>query len=719
MSTRNPDWDPLDPINHGDPTAVHARLREKCPVAWSDRFGGFYALTRYEDVTRVALDVATFTSAQKTPIPDAVGPERPPRAPVEVDPPVHTHFRDLLNRYFTPDYIRRLEPVIRRTARELLRRCVSLGETDAVASFTFFMPIRVQCTFLGISVEDAEMIKAVVNRVIEAAAAENKAAQKEANDELYDYIYKVVATRRKSSYDPNDVISALIHEPVGGRMLTDDDVAGTIRLFLQAGHGTTTNALGSVIRHLASNPLDQKRLRDDPKLIPQAIEEILRAWTPVRMVGRKTTRDMDIAGTLIPKGSRVALMVSAANRDASIFEDADRVNFDRKPNRHIAFGYGVHRCVGAALARSQLCIAVEELLSLTDDFVLAGEPEFSTWTHLGPSKLPVKFVPHSLDTSATVIRAGHKELLLAIAAVTPLAERVVELELRDQAGAILPEWTAGAHIDLVLPGEISRSYSLVGDLHDRKCWRIAVLHELAGRGGSAAIHKMNVGDRLRVRLPRNNFPLETAPGYHFFASGIGITPILPMIEAAKAQGVSWRLDYVGRRRDTLAYLDRITSFSQAELHFTTEAGRPDLEALIAQSDQNTTIYGCGSQGFLLALEEAAMRAGRIIHVEWFAPRPGARQGAVGSHESFIVRLERSNIELEVLPGQSIIDACAEAGVMIPSSCFEGTCGSCLSRVLEGIPDHRDSFLTLAERKSNALMAPCVSKSMTGRLVLDW
>jgi ferredoxin-NADP reductase len=577
----------------------------------------------------------------------------------------------------------------------------------------------VQCTFLGISVEDAEMIKTVVNRVIEAAAAEDKAAQKEANDELYAYIYKVIEARRKSPYDPNDVISALIHERVGDRMLTDDDVAGTIRLFLQAGHGTTTNALGSIIRHLASNPLDQKRLRDEPKLIPQAIEEILRAWTPVRMVGRKTTCDVDVAGTLIPKGSRVALMVSAANRDASMFEDADKVNFDRKPNRHIAFGHGVHRCVGAALARSQLCIAVEELLSLTDGFVLAGEPSFSTWTHLGPSKLPIKFIPRSLDTSATVIRAGHKELLLTIAAITPLAERVVELELRDPAGASLPEWTAGAHVDLVLPGEISRSYSLAGDPRDRKSWRIAVLHELAGRGGSAAIHKMKAGDKVRVRLPRNNFALEPAPAYHFFASGIGITPILPMIEAAKAQGVPWRLDYVGRRRDTLAYVDRMAPSPQAELYLTAEAGRPELGALIARSDRNAAIYGCGSQTFLLALEEAATRADRTLHVEWFAPRPGARQGAVGSHESFVVRLERSNIELEVLPGQSIIDACAEAGVMIPSSCFEGTCGSCLSRVLEGIPDHRDSFMTPAERKSNALMAPCVSKSMTGRLVLDW
>ena len=718
MSTPNSDWDPLDPVHHGDPTEIHAQLRAKCPVAWSDRFGGFFALTRYEDVTKAALDVATFSSAKAT-IPDAAGPDRPPRAPVEVDPPVHGDFRDLLNRFFTPDRIRRLEPVIRRTARDLLGRCIALGETDAVASFTFFMPIQVQCIFLGISPEDGETIKNIVNRIIHAGAAGDAIAHKQANDEIYAYIDKVIDARRKTPYDPNDVISALLNEPVGGRALTHEDVAGVIRLFLQAGHGTTTNSLGSIIRYLASTPSDQKRLREEPKLIPQAIEELLRVWTPVRGVGRRTTHDVEIAGRHIPKGSKVALMVAAANRDSAAFEHADTVDFDRKPNRHIAFGYGIHRCVGASLARAQLRMAVEELLSMTDSFVVMGEPEFSTWTHLGPAKLPVKFTARSTAATGTSIRAGHKEVAITIGAITPLAERIIELELRAPEGMSLPEWTAGAHIDVVLPGEITRSYSLVSDPADRRAWRIAVLHEAAGRGGSDAIHKMRVGDRARVRYPRNNFAMEPAQRYHFFASGIGITPILTMIDAARAQGVPWRLDYVGRSREKLAYLERIASFRETHIHFTSQAGRPDLGALLAQTGPEAAVYACGSQGFLLGLEAVATAAGRPIYAEWFAPKPGARQAAAGAFEAFTVRLERSNVEVTVLPGQSIIDACAERGVEIPASCFEGTCGSCLSTVLEGVPDHRDSFLSPSERKSNRLMAACVSKSMTGKLVLDW
>lgn len=713
------DWDPLAPENHGDPTDVYTHLRDECPVAWSDQFGGFYALTRFKDVTESALDWHTFTSAQKTPIPDATSPDRPPRAPAEVDPPFHTAYRDLLNRFFTPEYIRRIEPVIRRTARDLIGRCVSLGEVDAVASFTFYMPIQVQCIFLGISVEDAERIKTTINQIIDAGAAGDSATHKAANDEIYEYIYQVLATRKKAPHDPNDVISAMIHEEVGGRRLTDDDIAGTIRLFLQAGHGTTTNMLGSIIRHLATTPNDQKRLRDEPKLIPQAIEELLRAWTPVRLVGRKTTRDVEIEGRMVPKGSRVGLMVSAANLDDRKFENADKVDFDRKPNPHIAFGFGPHRCVGASLAREQLRIAVEELLSMTDDFELTGEPEMSTWTHLGPSKLPVRFVPRSVDLTGSVIRAGYKELVMTVAAVRPVADRTVEIELRANEDAALPEWTAGAHIDVVLPGDVIRSYSVINGPSDRTHWRIAVLLEENGRGGSAMLHTLKVGDRVPVRWPRNNFALETADRYHFFASGIGITPILPMIEAAQERGVPWRLDYVGRTKSRLAYLDQLERYEETQMHLTSERGRPDLNSLVVATDERAAIYACGSQGFLVGIEEAAERAGRDLHAEWFAPKPGARQGTAGSHEAFTVHLERSNIDVSVQPGQSIIDACAEAGVTIPAACFEGTCSSCLSTVLEGVPDHRDSFLSSKEQASNALMAPCVSKSMTERLVLDW
>lgn len=719
MTTPSEDWDPLDPAHRGDPTRIHAQLRESCPVAWSDQFDGFYAVSRFEDVSAAAIDFGTFSSAGKITIPDITGPDRPPRAPVEIDPPLHTAYRDLLNRFFEPEYIRRIEPVIRRTARDLIGRCVSLGETDAVASFTFHMPIQVQCIFLGISVEDAETIKTTVNRIIEAGVSGDRAAHKEGNDQIYAYIYGIVRARRKTPHDPNDLISAMLNEPVDGRMLSDDDVAGTLRLFLQAGHGTTTNALGSIVRHLATHSEDTKRLRESPRLIPQAIEEILRVWTPVRMVGRRTTHDVVVAGRVIPEGSRVALMVSSANRDAAEFDHADEVDIDRRPNRHIAFGFGPHRCVGASLARAELRIAVEELLSMTDDFVMTGDVEWSSWSHLGPSTLPMRFIGRS-ERQPSARAPGMRELELTVAAIHQVAERTAEIVLAGEGNTTLPEWAAGAHIDLVLPGEIVRSYSLIGGLWTDDSWRIAVLHEVNGRGGSAALHNnVSVGSRLRVRHPRNNFELKPAVGYHFLASGIGITPILGMIESAKAQGIPWQLDYVGRRREQMAYLDRLESDPRVRIHITSNTGRPDLRELLAGSAAEVAVYACGSQGFLLGLEEATAAVERDLHVEWFAPRPGARKGSEGAHEAFAVHLARANVDVTVQPGQSIVDACADAGVTIPTACFEGTCGSCLTHVIDGIPDHRDSFLSPKERASNNLMAACVSKSKTDRLVLDW
>jgi len=718
MSDRPPDWNPLDPANNGDPTCIHAQLREKCPVAWTDKFGGFFTLTRYADVTAAALNVATFTSAQKNSIPPTTGPDRPLRPPVEADPPIHTYYREMLSRFFTPDRIRLLEPSIRRCARDLLGACVASIETDMVAAFTFPMPAQVQCIFLGISIEDAITIKSMANKVLEAGAAGDQAAHKSANDRIYEYIDAVIAARRKTPYDPGDVVSALLHETIGERKLTHDEVASVLRLFLQAGHGTSTNALGSIIRHLAATPADQTRLREEPAMIPQAIEEILRLWTPARLLSRTATHDVEVAGRLIPAGSKVALMWASANRDSAVFENPDAVDFDRRPNRHLAFGHGIHRCIGAPLARAQLRIAIEELLSLTDNFVLADEPQNTTWAHIGVSKLPLRFTPRSAAAVGS-IRAGHKELALTVTAIHPLAERIIELELRAPSGEPLPEWTPGAHVDLVLAGDIARSYSLAGDPVDRGCWRIAVLREIAGRGGSDSIHRLRAGDGIRVRWPRNNFVQKPAAAYHFLASGIGITPLLPMIETARAQGVPWRLDYVGRTRGAMAYVERLDAYDEVHIHVTSETRRPDLEALLTESAPHTPVYACGSQNFLGALESAAAERGRTFRTEWFAPRPGARRAGEGALEAFTVRLQRSNTEVAVLPGQSIIDACANVGVTIPASCFEGTCGSCLSTVLEGIPDHRDSILTAAERAGNCQITPCVSRSKTARLVLDW
>lgn len=488
-----------------------------------------------------------------------------------------------------------------------------------------------------------------------------------------------------------------------------------LRLFLQAGHGTTTNGIGSVIRYFATHPEDQKRVRENPDLIAPAVEEILRLWTPARALGRTTSREVTVSGRTIPKGGKLLLMWHSANRDADHWDRPDECVIDRSPNSHYAFGHGIHTCLGAPVARAELRIALEELLAMTEDFTLVGADEGATYPHLGPSKLEIAFPPRTAVAPRNADLA-EDERLMEVKALRRLADQVIELELSPADGRALPRWEAGAHIDVVI-GQFSRSYSLAGDPADGSTWRIAVARDDKSRGGSVAIHRLDPGDRIIVKAPRNNFPLVPAPAYHFVASGIGITPMLPMIRAAEAAGTPWRLDYVGRNRETLAYLAELEPMSGVHVHLTAETGRPDLALLLAETD-DAAVYACGSTDFLAATEAVCKAAGRRFRSEWFAPKPGPRQAGEGALESFTVHLAKSDIDVEVVPGQSIIDACAEVGVAIPTSCFEGTCGSCRCEVLEGEPDHRDSVLSDEARAKNDQMMPCVSKSKTGRLVLN-
>ncbi|QEW04567.1 cytochrome P450 [Microbacterium lushaniae] len=716
------DWDPLTPGSETEPTGAHRRLREEHPVAFTRRWGGFYTLSRYSDILAAAADPVTYSSAQKTTIPDTTGPSRPPRPPLETDPPRHGQFRTLLNKYFAPRRIRALEPAIRRIARDLVSAAATGRPVEAVAEITYAMPAQVLCTFLGIPASDGAHIKTMANEVLSAAHRGDTTAHKAANDRIYAYIDALVAQRRDAPQDPeSDPVSGLLQARIDGRPLTTDEVSAVLRLLLQAGHGTTTNALGSAIRLLAERPDIQRRLRAEPHLIAPAIEELVRVWTPARLLARTTTRDVELHDRLIPAGSKIALMWSSANRDADAFDDPDTFDLDRRPNRHVGFGHGIHTCLGAPLARAELRIAIEELFAVTEWIEPAGTAEDAGWPHIGPSALPVRLLPRrrALDTASARDPRG-EGLTATIQQIRPVADDVVELVLGRVDGADLPSWSAGAHVEIALPHGVSRPYSLCGDRSERDTWRVAVQRDPHSRGGSSYIHDtLRVGDALTVRGPRNHFPLAAAQRYVFLASGVGITPLLPMIRQVRDTGASWQLHYVGRVRERMAYADVLTRHPQTTLHVTAVDGRPDLAELLREVPTDTLVYACGSPEFLGAVEAATAHWPRgSLVVERFSPRPGADRPGADALEAFEVELARSGVTVPVVPGQSIIDACGLAGVTVPGSCFEGTCGSCETPVLSGVPDHRDSVLTAEERDRGELILPCVSRSRTPRLTLD-
>jgi ferredoxin-NADP reductase len=317
-----------------------------------------------------------------------------------------------------------------------------------------------------------------------------------------------------------------------------------------------------------------------------------------------------------------------------------------------------------------------------------------------------------MTAPATASRtATEVELDVVVTARRDVADGVVALDLRDPSGSELPAWEVGAHIDLMLTDDLTRQYSLCGDPADRETWRIGVLREPDGRGGSAFVHDRLVpGATVHVRGPRNHFALEPAARYLFVAGGIGITPILPMLHAAEAAGATWRLLYGGRSAASMAFVDELPA-GTVELRPQDRNGLLDLDAALADT-AGTLVYCCGP-GPLLDAVEARCPADRL-HVERFAPKDD--DGGPGS--AFEVELALTGRTLHVPADRAVLDVLEDAGVDVLSSCREGTCGTCETAVLDGVVDHRDSLLTAEERDAHDTMFVCVSRAACPRLVLE-
>ena len=300
-----------------------------------------------------------------------------------------------------------------------------------------------------------------------------------------------------------------------------------------------------------------------------------------------------------------------------------------------------------------------------------------------------------------------------------VAEGVVLLTLCDPEGRPLPGWEPGAHIDLMLQPDLVRQYSLCGDPQDHARLQIAVLNEPKSRGGSRYVHDvLSAGDAVRIRGPRNNFRLKKAKRYIFIAGGIGITPILPMLAAAHARGADWSLAYGGRTRDSMAFRRALQDAYKSRVKFRPqdEFGLLDLPSLIGKPRRRTAVYACGPEPLLAAVEAATQNWPQgALHLERFAAREDL---TAKLRTSFKVELARSGKTLQVSENMSVLNAAANAGIPVMTSCEEGICGTCQTRVLAGEIDHRDSVLNEGERIAGESMMICVSRAKGDRLVLD-
>ena len=391
MSQRPPakdwatDFDHLDPRWVNDPFPIWDEMRKQCPIAHTNRFMGVYFPSRYADVRAVAYDTEHFSSrriiVRETP------PPRIPAPPITSDPPEHRPARMVLLPPFTPDAMRKLEPRARALANELIDKFAQRGTADAAVEYAQEIPVRLIAHMLGLPESDGDLYRKWIKMVLEDGITDVSIAV-QASTEMQHYFMRYVQERTEKPGD--DLVSYLINVKPNGQPLTSENVIGSLRLLLIAGIDTTWSGIGSCIWHLAKHPEDRRRLAAEPKLMPTAIEEFLRAYAPVPMA-REVVKETEINGCTFKPGEMVLLSFPAANRDPEMFPDADKVIIDRKENRHAAFGLGIHRCVGSNLARLEMTVAVEELLKRIPEFSLAGEVTWSEGTVRGPRRLPIKF----------------------------------------------------------------------------------------------------------------------------------------------------------------------------------------------------------------------------------------------------------------------------------------------------------------------------------------
>lgn len=310
-------------------------------------------------------------------------------------------------------------------------------------------------------------------------------------------------------------------------------------------------------------------------------------------------------------------------------------------------------------------------------------------------------------------------LELLVKQMTLEADGVLSVTLVHPKGDPLPGWTPGAHVDLRLHGSLVRQYSLCSEPTDATRYTVAVLRDQAALGGSEYIHEtLRPGHRLQVVGPRNNFPLLPAERYVFIAGGIGITPILTMARAAESAGAAWELWYGGRRRESMAFLDELARYGD-KVHALpeNEYGLLDLEGVVGTRRDGTLVYCCGPEPLLTAVEQAmADWPPGALQVERFKAKK--IQVPSGGDQPVTVECARSGVTVEVGPATPVLDALEQAGISVPSSCRDGICGSCETRVVEGAPDHRDSVLSDAEHAAGKSMMVCVSRARSSRLVLD-
>ncbi|MBT9457522.1 MAG: cytochrome P450/oxidoreductase [Burkholderiaceae bacterium] len=745
----------FDPFGDGyqqDPPEYLRWAREQEPTFFSPQLG-YWVVTRFDAIKAIFRDNITFSPSIALEKITPTGPEANAvlasygyamnRTLVNEDEPAHMPRRRVLMEPFTPEALKAHEPMVRELTRQYVDRFINDGRADLVDQLLWEVPLTVALHFLGVPEEDMDALRrySIAHTVNTwgRPKPEEQVAVAHAVGNFWQLAGQILDKMRLDPSGPGWMKYGIRQQQLNPEVVTDSYLHSMMMAGIVAAHETTANATANAMKLLLQHPRAWQDICEDPSLIPNAVEECLRHNGSVAAWRRLATTDVVIDGIAIPAGSKLLIVTSSANHDERHFADADLFDIRRdNASEHLTFGYGAHQCMGKNLARMEMQIFLEEFTRRLPHMVLA-EQTFSyvpntsfrgpehLWVEWDPALNPERNTPEVLRRQQPVrIGEPSKHAItrpVIVESVTPLAEGIVKLRLVAPDGQALPRWAPGAHIDVECgSAELSRQYSLCGDPADERALEIAVLREAVGRGGSAWVHgQVQVGDRLKIRGPRNHFRLdESAARLMLIAGGIGITPVSAMARRARALGIEYQLHYCGRSRAGMAMLDELAALHGGRLHVhvSGEGSRLDLQALLATPEAGTQIYACGPVSMLDALAQAtAAWPEDALRVEHFVSTVGTLDPA--KEQAFEVELKDSGFTIPVRADQTLLAALRAANVDIQSDCEEGLCGSCEVSVLSGQVDHRDVVLTRAEREANRQMMSCCSRACGGqRLVLE-
>lgn len=379
-------------------------MREKCPVAWTNRHGGFWVATSYDAVVAMARDPATFSSEKRfdpatgtgsggitipfTPIPRGL--------PVEADPPEWKQYRDYINRRFAPKAVEAFRQDARSFATALINRVIESGEMDLVNDFTGPVPAMVTMKLMGLPLTEWREFADPLHRMV---FTPKEAPEYPEVVGGVDWIFQRCAeefARYKGMPEEDNLLSYFAHQPVEGRMLDVGEVLSLANNIIIGGVDTTTALTTHALEYLAHHPEAKARLMEDPSLVPFAREEFLRLFSPIHCLARNVRQDVAVAGQALEQGDRVMLIWAAANRDPAVFEKPDDVQFDRGSNRHLAFGSGIHRCIGSSFARMMFEEMIAQMFARIPEFEVdySGAHRYrSVGTINGWESMPIRFSP--------------------------------------------------------------------------------------------------------------------------------------------------------------------------------------------------------------------------------------------------------------------------------------------------------------------------------------